>query len=122
MNKMKLEDQVISLELAKELKKLGVEQKSIFYWGCDWKGKNYKIKIPSYGLIRHPELYHSAFTVAELGALLPVTMLFEKHRNGEWKMFDNLHFDFYSSDLNEANARAKMLIYLLENKLLELPK
>ena len=29
---MKLEQQVCSLELAKELKKLGVKQKSEFYW------------------------------------------------------------------------------------------
>jgi len=30
---MKLEDQVCSLELAKRLKELGVEQESLFYWG-----------------------------------------------------------------------------------------
>ena len=30
---MKLEDQVVSLELAKKLKELGVKQESLFYWG-----------------------------------------------------------------------------------------
>ena len=29
---MKLENQVVSLELAKKLKELGFEQKSLFYW------------------------------------------------------------------------------------------
>jgi len=29
---MKLKDQICSLELARELKKLGVKQESLFYW------------------------------------------------------------------------------------------
>ena len=141
---MKLENQVVNLELSKKLKELGVKQESLFYW-CERTvtgSKTYKefflqekIYVEPY-----PNII-SAFTVAELGEMLPNTI-----RKNEKDYFLNCYFSPLSSDggtdfevsyesgddktlayisnepndmiESEANARAKMLIYLLENKLL----
>ena len=60
---MKLEQHVCSLDLAKRLKELGVKQESLFWWGEITKEVHYcKAGKP---------LHISAFTVAELGEMLP---------------------------------------------------
>ena len=116
---MKLENQVSSLELSKRLQELGVKQESLFCW-CG-EGKHIKIMLNSiYDSECNPHLkICSAFTVAELGEIIPKTMLFEKRRSGEWICIDNLNPSEHFSDLKEADARAKMLIYLLEKGLLK---
>lgn len=127
---MQLENQVCSLELAKELKKLGVKQESQFYWN---RGQSYLICEDS--RLRVPEDV-SAFTVAELGEVLPeVTAIqngelgrleityrtYSEDGNREWDVCYMANNDFRSEFANtEADARAKMLIYLLENKLITL--
>jgi hypothetical protein len=66
-----LENQVCSLELAKQLKKLKVKQESLFYWYfcmLDEKTPNWHIRYTNFGLM--PDRY-SAFTAAELLDLLP---------------------------------------------------
>jgi len=64
---MSIEDQVVSLELAKKLKEIGVEQESLFYWASgsllffeevDWSD------VDTY----------SAFTAVELTDLLPTSI------------------------------------------------
>ena len=145
---MELEQQVCSLELAKKLKELGIKQKSYFYWKTDLtteKSQHYmkpylseepdeyaKLKkigsIPDLVYQHYVELY-SAFTVAELGEMLPNSFTFEDV--GFWlKQIRGKHFFQISYEgetlLNrlsantEADARAKMLIYLLENSLTNL--
>ncbi len=125
---MKLEDQVCSSELAKRLKELGLEQKSLFWhWqtkielcGVENDSINMGIPMNEYSKEIDPRYhFYSAFTVAELGEMLPATMMFEKHRNGEWVCIDNINPIGLVSNSNEANARAKMLIYLLENGLIK---
>lgn len=123
---MNLNDQVISLELAKRLKKLGVIQESQFYWefcpdagGFLPKAKFIISYIGSHDIItgeftdchrlRDQENY-SAFTVAELGEILSSFKSWQ-----EWLCQVSTMFE----DTKEADARAKMLIYLLENKLME---
>ncbi len=154
--KMNLEDQVVCLELAKRLKELGVEQNSIFVW--EYYNENFHaVKYFPFSLSASPltmvniQIF-SAFTVAELGEMLPnyITIInsepfdcyriFETRFNsvdkdktitknyiinyecdstemaGEnaWlkrKLTGNIY------DANEANVRAKMLIYLIENNL-----
>src|SRR4051812_36893725 len=67
---MKLEQQVCSLELAKRLKELGVKQESLYYWNI----RHIWIVLKAIGepyITRKPEDYASAFTVAELGEMLP---------------------------------------------------
>ncbi len=70
---MKLEQQVCNLELAKKLKELGVKQESYFTW-VHWRDDSeddgwdvYHFDNPSHTM----GVDYSAFTVAELGELLP---------------------------------------------------
>lgn len=120
---MNLESQVVSLELAKRLKEFGVKQESLFCWsetetvpqGRDfrlyYKGENAGSNLLDY----------SAFTVSELGELLPYSSPSSRDDTGwymnvinpleKWKKM-------YPCN-TEANARAKMLIHLLENGLIK---
>jgi len=145
---MKLEDQVVSLELSKKLKTLGVKQESLFSWIYD----------PDTGVPTLIDRWSkdgmffiaSAFTVAELGKMLPdytqklgnleigkcdtdhMTMEVKEKRwwnvsYWTWGNKNTKSGDIYLEKVSkhlqqantEANARAKMLIYLLENDLLK---
>lgn len=133
---LKFEDQFCSLELAKRLKELGVKQESLFVW--EWFDDNcYGIKYVPYTVVKTTlnkiELY-SAFSVAELGNMLPnkitndtneILDLYHYHGYNRYctaYSIDNEYVEIEEFGDNEANARTKMLIYLLENKLMELPK
>ncbi len=126
---MKLEQQVCSLELARKLKKLGVKQDSLFWWveimeNYKWTGEyELEYEIPDY---QRKTRSISAFTVAELGEMLPKGFLAQKISNRKTSknkyrchgyMEDESYYipTLYAN--SEANARAKMLIYLLENNL-----
>lgn len=104
---MELEKQVCSLELAKRLKKLGAKQESVFYW-VDYK---------SAWCLREKAIQPqdcSAFTVAELGDMLPKLLKTICSKDGNWWV----HTDDWSCCANtEADARANMLIYLIEEGL-----
>lgn len=141
---MYLGDQVCSLELAKRLKELGVVQDSIFSWmrksdgrmfvssayGCDcWLELGYE-----------SENAYSAFTSSEIGEMLPdcidgVILFNNKHttlidlnghfiksskKDNEYKIYiDGLTKVTIFFSKKEADARAKMLIYLIENGLVK---
>lgn len=143
---MKLEQQVCALEQAKRLKELGITCKPFFYHvhlpetkyrsGNHWTiGDSHFIE----GMTDIQELL-PAFTVAELGVMLPRGI---KHKDGEyyfmsshsngvddregkivvWYEDNNLDpenevLEQYFSEDSEAEARAALLIYLLENKLI----
>jgi len=86
---LSLENQVCSLKLAKKLKELGVEQKSLFYWAKpssiyikdENNMSNTQLNEHSDGEDNYRLFYYegnpinkglySAFTVAELGEMLP---------------------------------------------------
>ena len=130
---MKVEEQVCSLELAKKLKDLGVKQESLWYW--------VKIaEIDRQWILMHTDkvhegfIYVSAFTVAELGEMLPnkIKLNFDDMRyecqlfylNTEHGCYCSYRADMdYERDLEieacsgntEANVRAKMRIWLVEN-------
>lgn len=117
---MKLENQVCSLELAKKLKELGVKKESLFYHLEDTFGdKTYRGIVNEIG--NNPKggnTYYSAFTVAELGEMLPEYYLTMKAL-GKWHYGkQKATAEFIDMDYTEADARAKLLIYLLENKLI----
>lgn len=124
---MQLEKQVVSLELAKKLKELGVKQESLFWWLYDEDGDYvdylYGETLPARGL-KEPFLRCSAYTVAELGELLPPGFISGQVEESEgYVCFDENNCNVLKDGFvgkyedTEADARAKMLIYLLSNDL-----
>lgn len=122
---MKLEEQVTNLELAKKLKELGVKQDSLFYWvklgkritGNDNNEWSIDYKESEYLW----QAFISAFTVAELGEMLPGIYHPYKENNNKWHWVrEKEQLNKVGHELTEADARAAMLIYLLENKLISL--
>ena len=116
---LELEKQVTSLEPSKELKELGVKQDSLWYWiWVEWNEKTEWVLIPRDRAIKVKKDKFSAFTVAELGKMLPIWVTTEKNDEDEFlvRSEDSVYITW---DNTEANARAKMLIYLIENKLME---
>jgi hypothetical protein len=119
---MKLEEQVCNLELSKKFKELDLDQDSLFYWirPTD-NGKHgpyvllYKDEVCWDICCGHNPI--SAFTVAELGEMLEEYIIFEfRTVCNEWRI------DFGDQEAitgeTEIEVRAKMLIYLMENKLI----
>lgn len=140
---MKLEQQVISLELAKRLKALGVKQESAFHWrepNTPVRSENAGAYLiwPDHGL-EQPEWfdYYAAFTVAELGEMLPHVIkvgngLYYLQCNANGNSLKYMDYTTYDENGNgtflrayplvegktEAEARGLMLAYLIENKLM----
>lgn len=170
---MRIENQLVSLELAFKLKELGVKQKSIHYyfhknvdenkeisdimydelshhhqdsynmtWGetddefTQENYYNYRINTFYDGFIntdyfKNIEIY-SAFTVAELGEIIPTKIYYgdqehivaypqqySKHEDRFVVSF-NLDKIYLHDEFSEANVRAKLIIYLIENKIITL--
>jgi hypothetical protein len=116
-----LEQQVVSLELAKRLKELRVKQESFVFWNESADGWGLRL----FGELRGvTEEVYSAFTVAELGLLLiphvGQNLPFYDSWEKRWMFTWNVHFISEAEADTEADARAKALIYLLENKLVTL--
>lgn len=141
---MELSKQVCSLRLARKLRELGVKQESLFYWyrlagfAAQPQMKGHQTVSKEFG---EAIAECSAYTVAELGEMLPwkskkmgtvnnAELVFTKLQNSERKTLWNVAYWDEDKDLypgmvvrienydNEADARAQMLIYLLENNLL----
>jgi len=127
-----LEQQVCSRELAKRLEELGVRQESVFWW-VDRK------LMYTGGRASHAQLQGgiAAFTVAELGEMLPDDITIPS-KNGKphthWLRFGRYRgaghrfwcaypggtarTNLEERAHTEADARAKLLISLLEHHLL----
>jgi len=131
---MKLKDQVTSLELSKKLKELGVEQESLWYWVHPWQKHKY-VEDKSRWILTTNYLSSringrtciSAFTVAELGEMLPEVLQYEGEilrLLSRCKNYISYEQPDRGTCLNqygksESNARATMLIYLKEEKLIK---
>lgn len=140
---MTLESQVCSLELAKQLKELGVKQESLFWWGNGrsylWMGRAMvsieEEVVQKKSVFPDDFEWYSAFTVAELGEMLPWTLWNENKTNywnlvchgglttgfrvGYWRTFRNVHMFFDAplaefDEKTEADARALLLVHLLK--------
>ena len=126
---MKLEQQVTSLNLSKRLKKLGVKQESYIVWfynGIEWALiRELSILMGVDILEKMPRMY-SAFTVAELGELLPEQRYWTtvKTNTGSWRcseydengLAEGGKTSFIAD--TEAEARGLMLACIIEHKLL----
>ena len=126
---MRLKDQVCSLELAKKLKELGVPQESAFYYAVSKFGytKDGTLFFEKPTPLEKTHDFLSAFTVAELGEMLPKTLEDEIHVN-EHRTIKGWASRFWKNGFlieppleanTEADARAKMLIYLIEHGLVK---
>lgn len=135
---LELEKQVTGLELSKRLEALGVKQESLFYW-CQSIDDSWHISYEDSVCLKALYKKYSAFTVAELGKILPnkIKRTDEKRTvypydflewpkpcpANKWKGYiyraeggAEKHF----KGETEVDARAVMLIYLIENNLLKL--
>lgn len=124
-NTMKLEQQVVSLELAKQLKELGVKQDSLFYWSKQVDQIHWGLEHAKYFAVDKRQDV-SAFTVAELGEMLPQNIQIDGMyftwvswlSMGGWVVqYEGVEKDDVydiNAQLHEADARAKMLIWLIE--------
>lgn len=122
--KLELEEQVVSMVLAKQLSDLGIKGDSLYYWV--WNDFNRLILQTSPMLItgsapdfeqHEAREYYSAFTVAELGMMLPKKVCWSGYVNyeGKWSM---RFADFKAEAITEADMKATMLIYLKKNNLI----
>lgn len=136
---MNLKDQVTNLELSKILKNLGVKQQSLFYWSKLSMQNEYHLEFrtnleTSEVILADCTDYISAYTVAELGSILPkeipridkynpfeLSCEWRLHYCGEkmwhiiYESYDGAVKDFIIYDRKEADARAEMLIFLIKN-------
>lgn len=132
---MKLENQVCSHGSGERLRELGVPQDSLWWWvkfknSTDLLSERSKREAMYFNNLKRYLPSYSAFTVAELGEML-------KKFKGKKSLNVNLkgcflHSEWIPSGLgykripehtiirtNEAENRAKMLIYILENKIIK---
>lgn len=126
---MTIDQQVITLEQAKKLKELGVKQESLFTHIVQAEARYHGIH---YAMIEdlyiRDEQYvlwdeYSAFTVAELGEMLP---MFPEY---SWQTYKHSADDEWRCQVmdgqegvckTEAQARAFILIHLLENNIISI--
>lgn len=107
---MSIEEQVTNYQLAQMLKELSIEQESLWYWIND--GKKVWVQQPSPSMWIHT---YSAFTVSELGKLLPYG--FWCCKNIAYKKPYESSLDQHTErGLTEADSRAKLLIYITKKK------
>lgn len=116
---MKKEDQVASVKPAKELKELGAKQDSVWYWTwAEWNEKAEWVLISQDERVGLKKENFSAYTVAELGEMLPIWVTSEKNNEDESlvRSEDAVHITWANT---EADARAKMVIYLIKEGIIE---
>lgn len=120
---MNLEDQIVSLKLAKELKILGVKQGSLFYWYDDLSGYKWGICYTKGKIIT--DHFYSAYTATELLEMLPSYIDIDRYFCLLIKKYDNFYYCEYSNHMANsegaklADCLAKMLIYLIEDSLIK---
>lgn len=137
---MEIKEQLVSFDLAREMEELCVKQDSLWWWENYSKNAYGYVKelevtdhscvedeVPTLGL-RVPKDYVicSAYTVAELGEMLPARIktdygswtylhITKRENTKEWVLDYNYLLDIAEIRENtEADARAKMLIYLIK--------
>ena len=126
-----IENHVTNLELSKKLKALGFKQESEFYWQRQYLSrpiytveKREKLE-ESDKKLNTSSLRYSAYLATELGEWLPKFYRSGKHLYNK-NQFVCEHRRQKEQQVQiantETNAIAKMLIYLAENKLIDVTK
>lgn len=122
---MNLSEQVCSLEYAKRLQELGVKQDSLFYWYNKNEDKSlYGIAYTKGSKLKDADIY-SAFNVAELGEMLPDWSESCKRAYDDWFCLvreKNSEMNHHAFSNKEADARANMIIFLIENGSMKVDK
>jgi hypothetical protein len=125
---MKLDEQVTSLDFSKRLHALGAPQKSVFYWVETKQGDANPLIVGPDAVDIPDANFYSAFTVAELGAMIPYSFVSELRASGRWECGQRYRLEVEGSaprhpfaDITEVffgdtevEVRAKMLIFILE--------
>jgi len=121
--------QFVSFELAKEMKELGFQQESLFYYLRNWNEDRTEIIG---GRLRYgknegivEEAHTSAYSVAELLKKAPAGTSVLKRTDKKGinppryyvETWETYHKDIWSE--NPADAIAKLFIYLAKNKLID---
>lgn len=135
---MMLEDQVCSLELSKKLKDIGFKHDSYYVWITVLKtGFNFIKRREDYepdsidvGAFNYP-----AFSGTELGEILrdfdinnDLHLTIDSYNTYDYynlvlKPTKGIDFhELYIKDFKECDVRARMLIFILENNLMEFPE
>lgn len=111
---MKIENQVCSLEQSKRLLGLGIECNSFFMWHIGGVTGEWIVIDSVHSNITNEDF--PAFSVAELGILLPKQGYNSRQSqpSGTWVCEDGFE-DELTEGITEAEARAEMLIKVLEN-------
>ncbi len=133
---MTIYNYVTNLDLSKRLKELGVSQESYFWW-CNYPIVGFKVVDGDHCIIQYE--HYSAFLASELGETLPERfdayrvnyIKFQKVRCEATQKYLYLCsyvedggynadiFIYDCSDENESNARAKMILFLIENDIVK---
>lgn len=126
---MNLASQVTSLKLSKRLRELSVKQKSYFWWvNPSLEGLRAGLKPLIYPWNVKPTYpdknnIYSAFTASELLELLPDSVSLWKNTSGNKNYFCEINSIIKIRNVEIENtasdALAKMLIHLIEQKLIE---
>jgi hypothetical protein len=141
---MKLKDQVVSFGFARELKKEGVKENSEWVWSYNYTFERWELRVSSGIFFRESEKYESiaTFTVAELGEMLPFNCHSYKDKFDGWQCempLESSESEIIGDTLwgqiararqccvskeakTEADARAKMLIYLIKERIIKVNK
>lgn len=111
-----LEKQVCSLEISKELKELGVPQDSLWWWVNHWQATSYMWDILPKDEDDKVNKHISAFTCSELGEMFPEwassVKLPKSHGFRKWVALERSKIEVEAD--TEADARGRMLIYLIK--------
>jgi len=139
---MKLDGQVCGLQYSKQLKEIGVNAESYFFW-CTDDNRTYYVDSPeTYPMDAHyppPKLIFNAYTVTELLGLLP--HLYKEESIDEYNKQSTRYFPLtlvkhegrYTAGMGTegngsigffadtaADALARLLIHCIEQKIIDL--
>lgn len=122
-NRVEIKKQVPTLELCKKLKELGYPQDGLFWWNLFNKKVSYGVETTSATEVR----VVVAPTVAELGEWLPNDIdgnaqLIDSYK-GLWLVgYAGVYENGINYEKTEADARARVLIWLVENDYINFEK